>query len=138
MWQEVLGVNVTLSNQDWNVFLDSRKQGQFQIARNGWIADYNDACSFLDMWYTDGGNNDTQYSNPEYDALIDAAKATTVPEERMEAFHKAEDILIGQDSVLAPLYFFYRHSLTCWLTILKACTILLLDTSSLVIPLRNN
>ena len=106
MWQEVLGVNVTLSNQDWNVFLDSRKQGQYQIARNGWIADYNDACSFLDMWYTDGGNNDAQYSNPEYDALIDAAKATTVPEERMEAFHKAEDILIGQDSVLAPLYFY--------------------------------
>ena len=46
MWQEVLGVNVTLSNQDWNVFLNSRKQGQYQIARNGWIADYNDACSF--------------------------------------------------------------------------------------------
>ncbi len=106
MWQEVLGVNVTLSNQDWNVFLESRKQGQYQIARNGWIADYNDPCSFIDMWYTDGGNNDAQYSNPEYDALLDAAKATSVPEERMEAFHKAEDILIGEDSVLAPIYFY--------------------------------
>lgn len=106
MWQEVLGVTVTLSNQDWNVFLESRKQGDYQIARNGWIADYNDPCSFLDMWYTDGGNNDAQYSNPEYDAQIDAAKATSNREERMAAFHAAEDILIEQDSVLAPIYFY--------------------------------
>ena len=106
MWQEELGVTVTLSNQDWNVFLESRKQGDYQIARNGWIADYNDPCSFLDMWYTDGGNNDAQYSNPEYDAQIDAAKATSDPAERMTAFHAAEAILIGQDSVLAPIYFY--------------------------------
>ena len=106
MWQEVLGVTVTLNNQDWNVFLESRKQGDYQIARNGWIADYNDPCSFLDMWYTDGGNNDAQYSNPEYDAQIDAAKATSNQEERMAAFHAAEDILIEQDSVLAPIYFY--------------------------------
>ncbi|MDO5417351.1 MAG: peptide ABC transporter substrate-binding protein [Lachnospiraceae bacterium] len=105
MWQEVLGVTVTLNNQDWNVFLETRKQGNYQIARNGWVADYNDPCTFLDMWYTGGGNNDAQYSNPEYDAQIDAAKATSVPEERMKAFHAAEDILIGQDNVLAPIYF---------------------------------
>lgn len=106
MWQTELGVIVNLSNQDWNVFLKSRKDGDFQIARNGWIADYNDPCSFLDMWYTGGGNNDAQYSNPEYDALIDAAKATSDQTERMAAFHKAEDLLIGQDSVLAPIYFY--------------------------------
>lgn len=106
MWQEQLGVTVTLNNQDWNVFLENRKQGNYQIARNGWIADYNDPCSFLDMWYTGGGNNDAQYSNPDYDAQIDAAKATSDPAERMTAFHAAEDILIGQDSVLAPIYFY--------------------------------
>ena len=106
MWQTELGVTVNLSNQDWNVFLKSRKDGDFQIARNGWIADYNDPCSFLDMWYTGGGNNDAQYSNPEYDALIDTAKATSDQTERMNAFHAAEDILIGQDSVLAPIYFY--------------------------------
>ena len=106
MWQTELGVTVNLSNQDWNVFLKSRKDGDFQIARNGWIADYNDPCSFLDMWYTGGGNNDAQYSNPEYDTLIDAAKATSDQTERMAAFHKAEDLLIGQDSVLAPIYFY--------------------------------
>ena len=106
MWQTELGVTVNLSNQDWDVFPKSRKDGDFQIARNGWIADYNDPCSFLDMWYTGGGNNDAQYSNPEYDALIDAAKATSDQTERMAAFHKAEDLLIGQDSVLAPIYFY--------------------------------
>ena len=106
MWQTELGVTVNLSNQDWNVFLKSRKDGDFQIARNGWIADYNDPCSFLDMWYTGGGNNDAQYSNPEYHALIDAAKATSDQTERMADFHKAEDLLIGQDSVLAPIYFY--------------------------------
>lgn len=106
MWQKELGVTVTLNNQDWNVFLENRKQGNYQIARNGWIADYNDPCSFLDMWYTDGGNNDAQYSNAEYDGYIDAAKATSVPEERMAAFHAAEDLLIGKDNVLAPIYFY--------------------------------
>ena len=106
MWSTGLGVTVQLQNQDWSVFLETRKQGDYQVARNGWIADYNDAISFLDMWYTDGGNNDAQYSNPDYDAAIDAAKATSDPEERMKAFHEAEDILIGQDSVLAPIYFY--------------------------------
>ncbi|MCI8837350.1 MAG: peptide ABC transporter substrate-binding protein [Hungatella sp.] len=106
MWQTVLGVNVTLNNQDWNVFLQTRKDGDYQIARNGWIADYNDPCSFLDMWYTDGGNNDAQYSNKEYDAFIDAAKATSVQADRMKAFHDAEDLLMGTDSVHAPIYFY--------------------------------
>lgn len=106
MWQTVLGVNVTLNNQDWNVFLQTRKDGDYQIARNGWIADYNDPCSFLDMWYTDGGNNDAQYSNKDYDAFIDAAKATSVQADRMKAFHDAEDLLMGTDGVHAPIYFY--------------------------------
>ena len=106
MWQKELGVTVNLDNQDWNVFLQNRKNSDFQIARNGWIGDYNDPCTFLDMWYTGGGNNDAQYSNPDYDAQIDAAKATSDQAERMKAFHAAEDILIGEDNVLAPLYFY--------------------------------
>ena len=85
---------------------DAEGAGHDEIARNGWIADYNDPCTFLDMWYTGGGNNDAQYSRPEYDAAIDAAKATSVQSERMTAFHQAEDMLIGEDSVLAPIYFY--------------------------------
>ena len=109
MWSKELGVTVNLSNQDWAVFLQSRKDGDYTIARNGWIADYNDPISFLDMWVTGGGNNDAQYSNPDYDAAIQAAKSTSVPAERMAAMHKAEDILIGQDWVLGPIYFYAQY-----------------------------
>lgn len=105
MWQTELGVSVTLNNQDWNVFLDNRKAGNYSIARNGWIADYNDPISFIDMWVTGGGNNDAQYANPAYDALVAEAKGTSVPEDRMKAMHAAEDILMGE-SVLAPIYFY--------------------------------
>lgn len=106
MWKTQLNVDVSLNNQEWNVFLQNRKDGNYQIARNGWIADYNDPCSFIDMWYTDGGNNDAQYSRPEYDAAVDAAKATSDPAERMKNFHAAEDLIIGEDHALAPIYFY--------------------------------
>ncbi|MDO5018126.1 MAG: peptide ABC transporter substrate-binding protein [Lagierella massiliensis] len=106
MWQEKLGVSVTLQNQDWNVFLNERKEGNYDIARHGWIADYNDPMSFIDMWLTGGGNNDAQYKNDKFDQLVKEAKATSDQAVRMENMHKAEDILIGDDSVVAPLYFY--------------------------------
>lgn len=106
MWATELGVTVNLNNQDWAVFLDTRKNHDFDIARNGWIADYNDPISFLDMWYTGGGNNDADYSNPAFDAAIDAAKATSNQEERMKHMHEAEKILMGDDVFSAPLYFY--------------------------------
>lgn len=106
MWQTQLGVTVQLDNQEWATFLQTRKDGDYSIARNGWIADYNDPMSFLDMWLTGGGNNDAQYSNADYDALIQQAKASADPAERMDLMHQAEDILVGQDWVVNPLYFY--------------------------------
>lgn len=105
MWQTELGVTVTLTNQDWAVFLETRKNGDYSIARNGWIADYNDPISFIDMWVTGGGNNDAQYSNPDYDALVSTAKTSSDMAVRMQAMHDAEDILLGE-SVVAPIYFY--------------------------------
>ena len=105
MWQTELGVNVTLTNQDWAVFLETRKAGDYSIARNGWIADYNDPITFLDMWVTGGGNNDAQYKNPEYDAFIKQAKSSPDAAVRMKAMHDAEDILLGEH-VVAPIYFY--------------------------------
>lgn len=105
MWEDVLGVTVTLNNQEWNTFLQTRKDGDYSIARNGWIADYNDPMTFLDMWMTDGGNNDAQYSSETYDGLIKQAKAATGAE-RMQLMHQAEDVIMGQDWVLNPLYFY--------------------------------
>ena len=106
MWQTQLGVTVTLNNQEWATFLQTRKDGDYSIARNGWIADYNDPMSFLDMWLTGGGNNDAQYSNPDYDAKIQEAKATSDVATRMQLMHEAEDILLEQDWVVNPLYFY--------------------------------
>ena len=105
-WQQALGVKVTLKNQDWSVFLQTRKDGDYQIARNGWINDYNDAMGFLDMWLTGGGNNDAQYANPDYDAAIKEAQSTSDPAARMAAMHKAEDLIMGQDWALGPIYFY--------------------------------
>ena len=106
MWEQELGVTVTLNNQEWAAFLQTRKNGDYSIARNGWISDYNDPISFLDMWMTGGGNNDAQYANPEYDNIIKQAKATSDAAERMKLLHQAEDILVGQDYVVDPLYFY--------------------------------
>ena len=106
MWTTALNIDVQLQNQDWNAFLESRKNGEFDIARNGWIADYNDPISFLDMWTTGGGNNDAQYASEEFDAAIANAKSTAVQEERMAFLHEAEDILMKQDWVLGPIYFY--------------------------------
>ena len=106
MWQTELGVQVTLNNQEWAVFLQTRKDGNYSIARNGWIADYNDPMSFLDMWLTGGGNNDAQYANADYDAKIQEAKNTTDPAARMQLMHEAENIIMGQDWALNPLFFY--------------------------------
>lgn len=106
MWETELGVKVTLNNQEWAVFLQTRKDGNYSIARNGWIADYNDPMSFLDMWLTGGGNNDAQYANADYDAKIQEAKNTTDPAARMKLTHEAENIIMGQDWALNPLYFY--------------------------------
>lgn len=106
MWETELGVKVTLNNQEWAVFLQTRKDGNYSIVRNGWIADYNDPMSFLDMWLTGGGNNDAQYANADYDAKIQEAKNTTDPAARMKLMHEAENIIMGQDWALNPLYFY--------------------------------
>jgi oligopeptide transport system substrate-binding protein len=104
MWKKI-GVNVTLVSQEWGTFLNTRKNGDYQIARNGWLSDYNDPISMLDMWISGSGNNDAQWSNPEYDALIAKVKSSTDPVERFELMHKAED-LIFEDSMLCPIYYY--------------------------------
>ena len=104
MWAKI-GVNVNLVSQDWATFLNSRKNGDYDIARNGWLGDYNDPISFLDMWITGGGNNDAQWSNTEYDALISQIKTSSDAAERMKLMHQAEDILFDE-WVLCPIYYY--------------------------------
>ena len=106
MWSSVLGVDVTLNNQDWNVFLETRTAGDYSICRNGWIADYNDPVSFLDMFMTDNGNNDAHYSNAEYDAIMTEVLSDSDAAGRMELMHQAETLLCDTDCAIAPLYYY--------------------------------
>ena len=104
MWAEI-GVKVDLVSQEWSTFLNSRKNGDYEIARNGWLADYNDPITFLDMWITGSGNNDAQWSNAKYDDLISQMKASSDPAEGMKLMHQAED-LIFDDWMLCPIYYY--------------------------------
>jgi oligopeptide transport system substrate-binding protein len=70
MWKTQLGVEVQLLNMEWKVYLARTQDGEYDIARAGWIGDYADPNTFLDIWVTDGGNNRTGWSSPEYDRLI--------------------------------------------------------------------
>lgn len=104
MWKKI-GVNINLVSQDWATFLNTRKNGEYYIARNGWLGDYNDPISFLDMWVTGGGNNDAQWSNAEYDKLITEIKASSDQEERFTKMHQAEKIIFDE-WMLCPIYYY--------------------------------
>lgn len=103
MWKTELGINVELKNEEWAVFQETRNNFQFSIARHGWIADYNDPMTFLDMWVTGNPQNNAGYSNAEYDKLIGAAKVELDDAKRTELLHKAEDIFIKEMPII-PLY----------------------------------
>ncbi len=103
MWKTNLGINVELKNEEWAVFQDTRNNFQYSIARHGWIADYNDPMTFLDMWTTGNGQNNAGYSNKEYDKLIASAKVELDATKRTEMLRKAEDILMEELPIL-PIY----------------------------------
>lgn len=110
----ILGIQVTIKTEDWNVFLDDRKNGNFGVARDGWVADYNDPINMLEMWTSDSGNNNAQFGKgsgssapdwAEYDALVAEIRTTTDFAERVELMHEAEDILMATNAVV-PLYYY--------------------------------
>lgn len=118
MWKENLGVNVKISNMEWNVFVEERNNLNFDIARDGWSADYADPMCFMDMWMSNSGNNSTGWKNKEYDELINKAINSGDQKERFEALHKAEQLLI-EDMPILPVYYYtktviYPDNLVGW------------------------
>jgi oligopeptide transport system substrate-binding protein len=107
MWKEHLGVEVSLVNQDWKVYLASMGNLDYQIARSAWIGDYLDPNSFLDCFVTGGGNNRTGYASPVYDKLIARAAQTAEQQQRFAVFQEAEQVLLN-DAPIAPIYFYTR------------------------------
>ena len=128
-----IGISLSLENQEWNTFLNTRKAGDYSMARNGWLADYNDPICFLDMWTTNSGNNDIQFGRDAhkdlamysidltpygldtkvengtwaetYDVLISAIKNCTDEANRYAMMHDAEDLLMSTGCV-TPIYFY--------------------------------
>ena len=107
MWQINLGIEVELVNQDWKVYLNREMIGDFQISRAGWIGDYEDPNTFLDLMRPNRGNNKTGWENMEYDSLVQKANTINNQSERYELLYKAEEILIENMPVI-PLYTYVR------------------------------
>ncbi len=111
MWKKVLGVKTRLRNEEWKVYLDSRKKRDFQIIRAGWIGDYNDAYTFLSLFKSDVGQmNPSGYANAEYDALMKKAESTINPDRRAELMQQAEAKLL-EDLPFIPLYYYTTQHL---------------------------
>lgn len=107
MWRKNLGINLQMVNQEWKVYLDMQHTKNYMLQRAGWIADYVDPHVFLDMWETDNGNNDTNWSHPEYDRLLHAALAAKNQSERYEIYQKMDAILVDELPVI-PIYFYTK------------------------------
>ena len=126
------GLKIQLESQEWNTFLNTRKDGNYTIARNGWLGDYNDPISFLDMWITTSGNNDCQLGKgahakvaiydldmtkwggakvengtwaETYDVIIGMIKKESDNAKRLEMMHAAEDLLMSTGAIV-PLYYY--------------------------------
>ncbi|MBE4965760.1 ABC transporter substrate-binding protein [Enterobacter cloacae complex sp. P24RS] len=114
MWKKNLGVEAKLQNQEWKTMLDTMHTHNFDAVRYAWIADYDDAATFLNTFRTGDSQNTTQYSNPDYDrALVNAAKSKTA-QERGKFYQQAEDLL-GRDVPAIPVYHYVRtHLVKPW------------------------
>lgn len=114
MWKKNLGVEAKLQNQEWKTMLDAMHTHNFDAVRYAWIADYDDAATFLNNFRTGDSENTSQYSNPAYDeALRNAAKASDSTA-RGKFYQQAEDLL-GQDVPAIPVYHYVRtHLVKPW------------------------
>lgn len=107
MWRENLGIEIGIYNQEWKVYLDSQSSLNYDISRSGWIGDYVHPSTFLDMFTTGNGNNDTGWSNAQYDRLIAQAQVAPTEAQRVQLLQQAEAILLDELPVL-PIYWYTR------------------------------
>jgi len=103
-WKRELGIDIRLANVEWKVFLERMRDLKYDLARAGWYGDYVDPNTFLDMFVTGGGNNNTGWSHAEYDKLIKQAARTLDAGKRMAVFRRAEVILVENALPILPVY----------------------------------
>jgi len=104
-WKKNLGVDVSLRNLEWGTYLDTLRVGDYMVSRSGWIGDYADPNTFLDMFVTDGPNNQTRWSNSFFDEGIEKAKYESDPVRRMALFKEMEQTLMDEQPII-PIYFY--------------------------------
>jgi oligopeptide transport system substrate-binding protein len=107
MWKRHLGIDSTLRNEEWKVYLDSQSHTNYVVSRAGWTGDYPDPNTFLDTFLSYSGNNRTGWNNPEFDRLVLQAACTVDEAERYELFQQAEAILLD-DLPIIPIYYYTR------------------------------
>lgn len=104
MWKQALGVQTSLINEEWKVFLQTRKaKEKTQAFRAGWIGDYNDPNTFLELFLSNSGLNDVGFNSPEFDKLLKQAGQEQNPEKRAQLLHDAEKIFV-EEFALIPIY----------------------------------
>jgi len=105
--KDTLGMEVTINNMEWKTLLQRMREGDFQVGRGGWCADYPDPTSFLEVFHSGNENNYGGYNNPEYDALLSQIDRTADNDERNRLMAKAEGML-NRDLPIIPIYFYTR------------------------------
>jgi oligopeptide transport system substrate-binding protein len=110
MWKTNLGITVQLRNEEWKVMLKNLRDGHFQVARFGWVADYNHPHTWLDIFLSYSNNNWTHWADPKYDALVEKAAATADPDESIRLYRDAESMAVESMSRM-PLYFYTKSTL---------------------------
>jgi len=112
MWKSTLGVHVQLANREWQVYMKDTRAMNYEIQRAGWIADYVDPFTFLDMWCTGhGNNNNTGWSNAKFDQIMAGAEQENDPARRTALFAQAEKILCVDEMPILPLYHYVNQGM---------------------------
>jgi oligopeptide transport system substrate-binding protein len=103
MWKKNLGVDVTLQNQEWKTYIDSRNSGNFDVIRASWVGDYNEPSTFLSLLTSSHSGNIARFHNADYDAVLTKASNETSAQARNQDYNRAEQILAEQ-APIAPIY----------------------------------
>lgn len=104
-WKEELGINMDIKVVEWSTFTPTRRAGDFQMARNGWVYDYDDPSNMLNLMKSTSGNNDGKYNNPEVDKMLDEANSTADVAEHYQKLHDAENMILA-DAAMAPVAYY--------------------------------
>jgi oligopeptide transport system substrate-binding protein len=109
-WQNQLGISTSLRNEEWGSYQDSIQQLKFVVARRAWVGDYLDPNTFADMYVTNGENNSTGFSKPEYDKLVAEAAKELDQKKRMKILESTERMLMDEMPII-PIYFYVSRNM---------------------------